>query len=68
MLNTLDKTSKRLLRYLLVGMFFMVAGALFYASQTESLDYCQGVYEPHSTPQTAPKMPSPPVPQAADQS
>ena len=23
----------------------MVAGALFYASQTESLDYCQGVYD-----------------------
>ena len=40
-----DRTTKRLLRYLLAGSFFMIAGAAVYASQTESLDYCQAIYD-----------------------
>jgi len=44
MSNAKDKSLNRLLRYLLAGSFFMVAGALVYASQTESLDYCKAVY------------------------
>ena len=40
-----EKSSKRLLRYLVVGSFFMVAGAVIYASQTESLEYCKAIYE-----------------------
>ena len=40
-----DKTTKRLLRYLVAGAFFMIAGAAVYASQTESLEYCKAVYD-----------------------
>lgn len=43
--NTIDKPTKRLIRYLIAGLFFMVAGAVFYASQTESLEYCKAVYD-----------------------
>ncbi len=45
MSNTVDKSAKRLLRYLVAGSFFMVAGAAIYASQTESLEYCKILYE-----------------------
>jgi len=40
-----DKAARRLLRYLVAGSFFMVLGALFYATQTESLEYCKAVYQ-----------------------
>lgn len=43
--RTRDKTTSRLLRYLIAGSFFMVAGAAVYASQTESLEYCKAVYD-----------------------
>ena len=43
--NIKDKTTKRLLRYLVVGSFFMVAGAAVYASQTESLEYCKAIFD-----------------------
>jgi len=45
MSDALDKSTNRLLRYLVAGLFFMVAGAAIYASQTESLDYCKAVYD-----------------------
>jgi len=45
MSDALDKSAKRLLRYLVAGSFFMVAGAVIYASQTESLDYCKAIYD-----------------------
>ena len=41
----MDKSTKRLLRYLVAGSFFMVAGALVYATQTETLDYCKAIYD-----------------------
>jgi len=44
MSNAIDKSAKRLLRYLVAGSFFMVLGALFYATQTESLEYCKAIY------------------------
>jgi len=44
MSDSLDKSAKRLLRYLVAGSFFMVAGAFVYASQTESLDSCKALY------------------------
>ena len=40
-----DKSTKRLLRYLVAGSFFMIAGAAVYASQTETVDYCKAVYD-----------------------
>jgi len=43
--STKDKSTKRLLRYLVAGSFFMIAGAVVYASQTESLEYCKAIYE-----------------------
>jgi len=43
--EAMDRSTKRLLRYLVAGAFFMVAGALIYATQTESLDYCKALYE-----------------------
>ena len=43
--STKDKSTKRLLRYLVAGSFFMIAGAEVYASQTESLEYCKAIYE-----------------------
>lgn len=46
MSDTVDKSAKRLLRYLLAGSFFMVAGAAIYASQTETLEFCKAVYDP----------------------
>jgi len=45
MSDAIDKSTKRLFRYLVAGSFFMVAGALIYASQTESLEYCKAVYD-----------------------
>ena len=45
MSDAIDKSTKRLFRYLVAGSFFMVAGALLYASQTETLEYCKAVYE-----------------------
>ena len=45
MSEIIDKSTKRLLRYLVVGGFFMVAGALLYATQTETLDYCRALYD-----------------------
>jgi hypothetical protein len=45
-----DKTTKRLLRYLVAGSFFMIAGAAVYASQTESLDYCKAVFDAELLP------------------
>lgn len=43
--EVIDKSTKRLLRYLVAGGFFMVAGALLYATQTETLDYCRALYD-----------------------
>jgi len=43
--QVIDKSTKRLFRYLVAGSFFMVAGALLYASQTETLDYCRAIYD-----------------------
>ena len=45
MSDAIDKSVKRLLRYLVAGSLFMVAGALIYATQTETLDYCKAVYD-----------------------
>ncbi|WP_154813668.1 hypothetical protein [Hellea balneolensis] len=45
MSDVIEKSTKRLLRYLVAGSFFMVAGALFYATQTETLDYCRALYD-----------------------
>jgi len=45
MSDAIDKTTKRFLRYLVAGSFFMVLGALVYATQTESLDYCKAIYD-----------------------
>lgn len=45
MSEAIDKSTKRLLRYLVAGSFFMVAGALLYATQTETLDYCRALYD-----------------------
>ena len=45
MSDAIDKSVKRLLRYLVVGSFFMFVGALLYATQTETLDYCKTVYD-----------------------
>lgn len=44
MSEAIDKSTKRLLRYLIAGSFFMVAGALLYATQTETLEYCKVTY------------------------
>jgi hypothetical protein len=45
MSQLIDKSAKRLLRYLLAGSFFMVLGALFYATKTESLEYCKTAFD-----------------------
>jgi len=45
MSDAIDKSVKRLLRYLVAGSLFMVAGALIYATQTESLEYCKALYD-----------------------
>lgn len=45
MSDAIDKSTKRLLRYLVAGSFFMVAGAAIYATQTETLDHCKVLYE-----------------------
>lgn len=45
MSEIIDKSAKRLLRYLIAGSFFMVVGAVIYASQTETLDMCKAIYQ-----------------------